>query len=122
MYILDAAGAWDEECVRLLAETVRTDVAAFDALLMLVLGPDCYSSPKLFMDKEMLSLLLTERVKLTRTPKRTTERTTERAADRLELEAAFEKTINSARSHLSLHDEAPQTSAWTDVAPLLGED
>jgi len=108
--IIDQAGSWDDECVKLLTETVRTSVAAFDALLVLLMGPDGGSQGKIFTHKQTMQALVTERYVLTRTDKR--------PGDRAALEAAFKEAMSNARGGIiGALLNPPPTAAWTDVVP-----
>jgi hypothetical protein len=112
LFIIDAAGLWDEECVKVLGESLRTNVAAFDALMVMLLGPEYGGSPKLFADDDLLKHLIPERLKVTRVYRRGT--------DFAAWESAVSEAVGNARNRVGYFEDAPKISTWTDVAPKVG--
>jgi hypothetical protein len=112
LWVMDAAGAWDEECVKRASETVRADVAAFDALMLMFLGPEFSGSPKLYLDEEMLKSLIAERSKCIRIHPH--------AAEGAEHERAVADALGNARNRVGYREDGPKLSTWSGVMPKIG--
>jgi hypothetical protein len=107
VYLIDAAGRWDESCVKGLSESVRTRIAAFDAMMLMLFGNEYGGSNKTYLDDEMLKSLVAERAKYTRSY--------ERQGDATEYDAAVAEALGNERSRIGYYDNGPQLAAWTDA-------
>jgi hypothetical protein len=112
LQIVHAAGAWDEECTKLLTESIRTSIEAFDAMMLMFFGPEYGSGSEAvsrFLDEEVVKVLIAERA--------TVERTNTRSAGGVEHEKLIETALSNARSSLGYNKDAPKVSSWVHVAP-----
>jgi hypothetical protein len=109
LYVMHAAGSWDEECTKLTAETVRTSVQAFDAMLLLLFGPESgggQDGARRFLDEEALKALVGERMDSVRA---------DAGAHGFDQDKAVTEALSNVRSSVGYYPDGPKLSSWTNV-------
>jgi len=111
LHIIHAAGLWDDECSKVLTECIRRSVEAFDAMMLMLFGPEYNSGQegtKRFLDEEMVKHLVAERLASTRINEET-------SAEAIEQQKAVAETFRTVRSSLGYYPDGPKLSSWTNV-------
>jgi hypothetical protein len=112
LYIMHAEGAWDAECTKRLTESIRTSVEAFDAVMLMLFGPEYNSGAdgaRRFLDEEVVKSLVTERMESVRT---------DACAQGADQDKAVTEALGNERSSLGYHPDGPKLSSWTNVTRI----
>lgn len=111
LHVIHAAGLWDKDCTQRLTESLRTSVAAFDAVMLLLFGPEASSGldgVRRFLDEDTLKGLVGERMGVVRTPP---------GAEGPGHEQAVATVIRDVRGTLGYRPDA-KLSSWVGVTPI----
>lgn len=117
LFVMLTAGAWDAECIKQLTETVRTRIEAFDAMMLMLFGPEYDYNPgvaagaKLLVDEEVVRPLTIERRQWVRPDAQ------KHGAD--QEHASVIVGIDNARSAFgaSTANPGPKLSSWVNLIP-----
>jgi hypothetical protein len=108
-FVMHAAGSWDEECTKLVTDAVRASVEAFDAMLLLLFGPEVsggQDGARRFLDEEVVKGLVGERGESVRV---------DVGAQGPEQEKAIAEALSNVRSSLGYYPNGPKLSSWANV-------